>query len=147
VQVASEGGQYAYPGFGAYHATKWGIEGFVEAVAQEVADFGIELTIAEPGPAATDFGAGLALATPLDVYEATAAGQVRRGMTDGSFELRGDPEKFTQAMIDAADQTPAPRRITLGSDAYHHIHAALQSRLDELENQKDLAYAGDITQS
>ena len=145
VQVASEGGQYAYPGFAAYHATKWGIEGFVEAVAQEVAPFGIELTIAEPGPAATDFGAALTLATPLDAYESTPAGQVRQGMTTGTFELRGDPDKFTQSMIDAADQSPAPRRITLGSDAYHHLHDALQSRLTDLENQKDLAYAGDLT--
>ncbi len=144
IQVASEGGQYAYPGFGAYHATKWGIEGFVEAVAQEVAAFDIELTLAEPGPAATDFGAALTLATPLDAYAATPVAQVRQGMTDGTFELHGDPDKFTQSMIDTADQSPAPRRITLGSDAYHHIHTALQSRLDDLENQKDLAYAGDL---
>jgi NAD(P)-dependent dehydrogenase (short-subunit alcohol dehydrogenase family) len=145
VQVASEGGQYAYPGFGAYHATKWGIEGFVEAVAQEVAAFGIELTIAEPGPAATDFGAALTLATPLDAYDETPTGHVRRSITDGSFETRGDPDKFTQAMINTADHHPAPRRLTLGSDAYHHIHDALQSRLDELDNQKDLAYATDLT--
>ncbi|ONI67739.1 short-chain dehydrogenase/reductase [Kribbella sp. ALI-6-A] len=144
VQVSSEGGQYAYPGFGAYHATKWGIEGFVEAVAQEVAGFGIELTLAEPGPAATDFGSGLVTATPLDTYDATPTGQVRRGLVDGSFELRGDPEKFVQAMIDAAGQQPAPRRVTLGSDAYRHVRDALQSRLDELDAQKDLAYATDL---
>src|SRR5471030_2616272 len=55
VQVSSEGGQTAYPNFSLYHATKWGIEGFVEAVAIEVAPFGIEFTIAEPGPATTSF--------------------------------------------------------------------------------------------
>jgi NAD(P)-dependent dehydrogenase (short-subunit alcohol dehydrogenase family) len=145
IQVASEGGQFAYPGFSAYHATKWGIEGFVEAVAQEVADFGIELTIAEPGPAATDFGAALALATPLAAYEGSLLGEVRRSITGGTFETRGDPDKFTQAIIDTADQTPAPRRITLGSDAYTHIRSALQSRLDELESQKDLAHTTDLT--
>jgi NAD(P)-dependent dehydrogenase (short-subunit alcohol dehydrogenase family) len=145
IQVASEGGQFAYPGFSAYHATKWGIEGFVEAVAQEVADFGIELTIAEPGPAATDFGAALALATPLAAYEGSLLGEVRRSITGGTFETRGDPDKFAQAIIDTADQTPAPRRITLGSDAYTHIRSALQSRLDELESQKDLAHTTDLT--
>lgn len=51
VQVSSEGGQIAYPGFSLYHASKWGIEGFVEAVQQEVAGFGIHFTLAEPGPA------------------------------------------------------------------------------------------------
>ncbi len=49
IQVSSEGGQTTYPNFSLYHATKWGIEGFVEAVAQEVAPFGIEFTLAEPG--------------------------------------------------------------------------------------------------
>ena len=57
LQVSSEGGQIAYPAFSLYHATKWGIEGFVEAVAQEVAPFGITFTLAEPGPTRTDFGA------------------------------------------------------------------------------------------
>ena len=47
LQVSSEGGQIAYPNFSLYHATEWGIEGFVEAVAQEVAAFGIELTLVE----------------------------------------------------------------------------------------------------
>jgi NAD(P)-dependent dehydrogenase (short-subunit alcohol dehydrogenase family) len=56
LQVSSEGGQIAYPGFSLYHATKWGIEGFVEAVSQEAAPFSIEFTIIEPGPTATDFG-------------------------------------------------------------------------------------------
>ena len=46
IQVSSEGGQIAYPNFSLYHATKWGIEGFVESVAQEVAPFGIEFTLA-----------------------------------------------------------------------------------------------------
>jgi NAD(P)-dependent dehydrogenase (short-subunit alcohol dehydrogenase family) len=50
VQVSSEGGQIAYPNFSVYHATKWGIEGFIESVAQEVAPFGIDFIIVEPGP-------------------------------------------------------------------------------------------------
>jgi NAD(P)-dependent dehydrogenase (short-subunit alcohol dehydrogenase family) len=46
------------PGFSLYHATKWGIEGFVEAVAKEVEPFGIRFTLVEPGPTGTNFGAG-----------------------------------------------------------------------------------------
>ncbi len=65
VQVSSESGQIGYPGFSAYHATKWGIEGFVEAVAQEVAPFGIDFVIVEPGPTRTNFGTGLDRATWL----------------------------------------------------------------------------------
>src|SRR5690606_21872703 len=78
VQVSSEGGQIAYPGFSLYHTTKWGIEGFIEAVAQEVAPFGIDFIIAEPGPTGTNFGAALDHATRMEVYERTPVGEVRR---------------------------------------------------------------------
>jgi NAD(P)-dependent dehydrogenase (short-subunit alcohol dehydrogenase family) len=54
IQISSYGGQVAFAGNSLYHATKWGIEGFVESVAQEVASFGIGLTIVEPGGARTD---------------------------------------------------------------------------------------------
>src|ERR1700721_1231209 len=77
VQVSSEGGQTTYPAFSLYHATKWGIEGFVETVAQEVASFGIDFIIAEPGPTATNFGAGIVMAPPIVAYEGTPAGAVR----------------------------------------------------------------------
>ncbi len=89
VQVSSEGGQIAYPGFSLYHATKWGIEGFIEAVAQEVAPFGIDFIIAEPGPTGTNFGANLVCADPMAAYDGTPAGAVRRAISDGSFEIRG----------------------------------------------------------
>lgn len=46
VQISSEGGQIAYPNFSLYHASKWGIEGFIEAVAQEVSAFGIDFMLA-----------------------------------------------------------------------------------------------------
>ena len=59
VQVSSEGGQIAYPNFSLYHATKWGIEGFVESVAKEVGPFGIDFVIVEPGPTSTQFGSSV----------------------------------------------------------------------------------------
>jgi len=58
IQVSTYGGQAAFPGGSMYHATKWGIEGFAEAVAQEVAPFGIDVTIVESGGARTEFRYG-----------------------------------------------------------------------------------------
>jgi len=144
LQVSSEGGQIAYPNFSLYHATKWGIEGFVEAVAQEVAPFGIAFTLVEPGPARTDFAAGLVSPPPMAEYDDTPAGAVRRAVTDGSFELIGDPAKMAQAMIDSTARTPAPRRLTLGSTSYASIRTALEGRLAELEAQKDVAFSTDF---
>jgi NAD(P)-dependent dehydrogenase (short-subunit alcohol dehydrogenase family) len=144
IQVSSEGGQIAYPNFSVYHATKWGIEGFVEAVAQEVAPFGIEFTLAEPGPTPTNFAAGMDTAPAMADYDATPSGAVRRALADGSFRLSGDPVQMVRSMIDSADQSPAPRRIALGSTAYRSIHAALTDRLARLEAQQDIALNADL---
>ncbi|TXG02328.1 SDR family oxidoreductase [Massilia arenae] len=144
IQVSSEGGQMAYPNFSVYHATKWGIEGFVESVAQEVAPFGIEFTLAEPGPTPTNFAAGLDAAPAMDEYVDTPSGGVRRALADGSFKLTGDPVRMVEIMIDSAGQVPAPRRITLGSTAYDSIRAALTDRLTRLDAQKSVAQDADL---
>ena len=144
VQVSSEGGQKAYPNFSLYHATKWGIEGFVESTAQEVAPFGIDFIIVEPGPTATGFGAGLVHGTPMEVYDATPAGDVRRAVADGSFEIKGDAARTVDAMIAAADEPKPPLRLALGSSAYEGIKQALEARLQALETQRDVAYSADV---
>ncbi|KAB0459094.1 MULTISPECIES: SDR family oxidoreductase [Agrobacterium] len=143
VQVSSEGGQIAYPGFSLYHATKWGIEGFVEAVAQEVAPFGVDFIIAEPGPTGTNFGANLVLAETMDVYDDTPAGAVRRAITDGSFEIKGDAARTVAAIISAAESEKPPLRLALGSTAYSSISQALSTRLSALEAQREVADSAD----
>lgn len=144
LQVSSEGGQIAYPNFSLYHASKWGIEGFVEAVAQEVASFNIAFTLVEPGPTLTNFAGGLVSPPPLAVYEDTPAGEMRRSLASGAFTATGDARKMAQIMIDSAEQHPAPRRLTLGSSAYTSVREALTGRLTALEAQKSLAFASDI---
>ncbi|MEA9392541.1 SDR family oxidoreductase [Acerihabitans sp. TG2] len=144
LQVSSEGGQTAYANFSLYHATKWGIEGFVEAVAQEVAPFNITMTLIEPGPAKTGFADGLVRPPLMAEYDATPARDVSRAVDNGQFSLTGDPMKMVRAMIDCADSPAAPRRLALGSTAYEHIRASLQQRLESLEAQKAIALSADI---
>jgi len=143
IQVSSEGGQIAYPGFSLYHATKWGIEGFVESVAQEVAPFGIDFIIAEPGPTGTNFGANLDVAEALPAYEETPAGIVRRAISDGSFEIKGDAARTVAAIIAAAQSNAPPLRLALGSTAYSSISQALSARLADLEAQQEIAASAD----
>lgn len=143
LQVSSEGGQVAYPNFSLYHATKWGIEGFVEAVAQEVAPFGIEFTLIEPGPTGTGFGAALDRAAEDLIYHGTPAGEVRRAIAEGSFVIKGDVERTADAMIAAGDAVKPARRVALGSAAYDNIERELLRRLEELQAQRDVAYAAD----
>ena len=144
LQVSSEGGQIAYPNFSYYHTTKWAIEGFVEAVAQEVALFNIEFTLIEPGPAKTSFVGGLITPPAMAVYDHTPAGNMRQALTNGSFKVTGDPEKMVDAMLASVDQSPAPRRLTLGRDAYTRIRTALVERLAALDAQKDIAFSTEL---
>ncbi|MDI9222268.1 SDR family oxidoreductase [Pantoea sp. EA-12] len=144
-QVSSEGGQVAYPNFSLYHASKWGIEGFVEAVRQEVASFGIDFLLVEPGPTATNFGAGLDIADALEAYHDSASGQLRRAIMSGDFAIKGDAAKSVTAMIATLDQAAMPLRLALGSTAYDNIEAALARRLAELRAQKAIAYGADVS--
>ncbi|WP_115720492.1 SDR family oxidoreductase [Gallaecimonas mangrovi] len=145
VQVSSEGGQVAYPNFSLYHASKWGIEGFVEAVAQEVAQWGIDFVIAEPGPTATQFAKGLDVAPSLPSYQGSSAETFRQALLAGNFALKGDTDNTIEAMLSVIDKPKAPLRVALGSIAYNNIRAALTQRLAELTPQKSLAYSADKT--
>jgi NAD(P)-dependent dehydrogenase (short-subunit alcohol dehydrogenase family) len=143
LQVSTYGGQATNPGSSLYNASKWGIEGFMESTAKDIAPFGIGVTIVEPGSARTEFRTGSArLATPLSVYDDTPAA-MPRGIRNPALPSVGDPVKMAQAMIDSVDRQPAPRRLVLGSDSYRYMHAALTERLAELEAQQGFASSTD----
>lgn len=143
VQLSSYGGQVAFPSSSMYHATKWGIEGFCEAVAAEVAPFGIGITIVEPGGARTEFRYGSALtAPPIAAYDATPAHGYRAMLGTAA---PGDPAKMAAAIIDSVEVEPAPLRLLLGSDAYQRTHQVLAARLTALEAQHALAATTDVT--
>ena len=144
LQISSEGGQITYPGFSLYHATKWGIEGFVEATAKEVAPFRIAFTLVEPGPTRTNFGAGLVRSQPLTVYEDTSVGEVRHAIASGEFKVTGDANKMVDAMIAAADSSAPPLRLALGTIAYTSIHRGLSERLVALEESKTITLSTDL---
>lgn len=145
IQFSSVAGQTAYPGGSLYHATKWGIEGFCEAISQEVAPFNISLTIVEPGGARTNFKNHSAqLGQELEAYSITPVYYVRRMLENTSIDPIGDPEKMVKIIIGSMDKQLIPKRITLGSDSYNSIHQALLSRLEELEAQKELAFSTDF---
>ena len=144
LQLSSEGGQLAYPNFSLYHTSKWAIEGFVESVAQEVAPFGIQITLVEPGPTRTNFVAALDCPPVMAEYDQTPAGDVRRAVLSGAFALTGDPQKMATAMLQISEAEPAPRRLLLGRGAYERVHAALIQRLAELEQYEGMAMNTEI---
>jgi NAD(P)-dependent dehydrogenase (short-subunit alcohol dehydrogenase family) len=147
VQVSTAGGQTTYPNFAYYHASKWGIEGFCETVAQEIAPLGIGLTIVEPGATPTNFAAGLDTAPVMPEYDAGPAGDVRRAVASGAFPIPNDADKVTAAIITAATETPALRRIPLGVDTYQDVRAAYVRRLEEHDALRERAQSVAATPS
>src|SRR5277367_545971 len=112
IQVSSIGGVNAFPTVGLYHASKWGLEGFSQSLAAEVAGFGIKVTIVEPGGFATEWGGPSAKrATQMSAYQgAHAAIAAFR-----SHNVPGDPDATGPAMLQVVDAKDPPLRIFFGS--------------------------------
>lgn len=144
IQLSSYGGQVAFAGNSLYHATKWGIEGFCEAVAQEVAPFGIGVTIVEPGGARTEFRYGSAqVADALAAYAGTPARAFEKMLDPTNGLAVGDPARMASAIIASVDRNPAPLRIVLGSQALGGTISTLEARLVDFRTQKELAASTD----
>jgi len=145
IQISSYGGQVAFAGNSMYHATKWGIEGFVESVAQEVAPFGIGITIVEPGGARTEFRYGSAqIAQLMPVYDRTPAHSFLKMLDPKNGLAPGDPARMAVRIIESVDVEPAPLRMVLGSQALESTLATLRKRIEGFEAQRDLAASTDF---
>ncbi|WP_079228417.1 SDR family oxidoreductase [Pseudomonas putida] len=145
IQISSYGGQVAFAGNSLYHATKWGIEGFVESVAQEVAPFGIGMTLVEPGGARTEFRyASAQVADLLPVYHATPAHAFLRMLDPANGLAPGDPARMAARIIESADLNPAPLRMVLGSLALQSTLDTLRRRVADFETQTALAASTDF---
>jgi NAD(P)-dependent dehydrogenase (short-subunit alcohol dehydrogenase family) len=145
IQLSTYGGQVAYPGNSMYHATKWGIEGFVESVAQEVAPFGIGMTLVEPGGARTEFRYGSAeIAKKMPAYDDNPARAPLHMLDPANGLAPGDPARMAAAMIASVDHEPAPLRMILGSEALRNTLAVLRERVAGFEAQRELATSTDF---
>ncbi|WP_327332598.1 SDR family oxidoreductase [Streptomyces anulatus] len=145
VQMSTYGGQVAFPGNSMYHAAKWGIEGFAESVAQEVAPFGIGVTIVEPGGARTEFRYGSArVADPIDAYEGNPAHAFKAMLDPANGLAPGNPQRMAARIIESVDTEPAPLRMMLGSQALDSTLGVLRKRIEDFEAQRDLAASTDF---
>lgn len=145
IQISTYGGQVAFAGNSMYHATKWGIEGFAESVAQEVAGFGIGVTIVEPGGARTEFRYGSAqVATLTETYDNTPAHAFLRMLDPKNGLAVGDPARMATRIIESVDIEPAPLRMVLGTQALQSTLDTLRRRIANFETQTELAASTDF---
>ena len=145
IQISSYGGQVAYAANSMYHATKFGIEGFCESVAQEVEPFDIGVTIVEPGGARTEFRYGSAKVAKLTPEYEACHGFLK--MLDPANGLApGDPAKMATKIIESVDLPKAPMRMVLGSQALQATITRLKERIADYETQTELAASTDIVE-
>ena len=134
VQISTQGGLVSFPRLGMYHASKWALEGMTESLAQEIAPFGIKVTIVEPGGFATEWmNASMDFATPMPEYD-EALGP-RSPSAIRPYERRqgivvGDPRKAGPALLEIVNADNPPLRVIWGSNAYDRVVATYHQRLE-----------------
>jgi NAD(P)-dependent dehydrogenase (short-subunit alcohol dehydrogenase family) len=138
IQVSSIGGISAFPMVGAYHASKWGLEGFSQALSQEVADFGIKVTLIEPGGFSTDWAGPSAkhseqLAAYDDLREKAQQWRAQRSAAPG------DPKASAAAILRIVDANDPPLRAFFGTAPLAIAEADYASRLETWRAWQDVA--------
>jgi NAD(P)-dependent dehydrogenase (short-subunit alcohol dehydrogenase family) len=138
IQVSSIGGIVAFPNVGIYHASKWALEGFSQALAQEVAPFGVHVTLIEPGGFDTDWaGSSSRSADPLPAYADLHAAieEVRKTR----WAAPGDPNASAAALLKVVDAEEPPLRVFFGAAPLELAKADYESRLRTWEQWQPVA--------
>ncbi len=139
VQISSMGGQWTAPGFGAYCAAKFALEGLSESLAAEVGAMGIDVMIVEPGAFRTEFGGTrMHRSREIPAYAETV-GPTRAGVDAMDGTQPGDPRKAAEAIISALATEHPPLHLALGADAVQMIGEAHTARRRDLEAWKELS--------
>jgi len=139
LQVSSIGGISAFPTVGIYHASKWALEGFSQSVAQEVAGFGVKVTLIEPGGYSTDWGGSSAKhATPIAAYDDVREQAVNRPSRRGT---PGDPIATRDAVLTLVDSENPPLRVFFGAAPLAIATADYESRLATWNEWQPLSVA------
>ncbi|HXS37784.1 MAG TPA: oxidoreductase [Flavipsychrobacter sp.] len=146
VQISSMAGFRGSPGLGIYNASKYALEGFSEALAQEVAPFNIKVSIVEPGPFRTHWAGNSSQRSEkiIDAYSDTPAGQRIKIIHGYSGKQPGDPDKAAQAILKIVEAPDPPLRIPLGKSAVSVMRDKLSSVEKELLKWEHLALDTDF---
>jgi NAD(P)-dependent dehydrogenase (short-subunit alcohol dehydrogenase family) len=133
VNISSMAGFRGVAGMGAYNASKFAVEGVSEALAHELSDVGVKVTIVEPGAFRTKWAAGGSLLQPKHlIAEYAKATAVRERISGYSGNQLGDPRRGAEAIIDAVNAEKPPLRLVLGADALTAVRAKLDAVRDEV---------------
>ena len=143
LQISSIGGRVGHSGLTMYQAAKFGLSGFSEALAREVAPLGIYVTSVEPGGFRTDWGSeSMSFAPKLEGYE-TTVDWMANFLRTGDFKPMGDPAKAAEVMIDLVEDPAPPMHLVLGSEAVGLLKQADADRKAEFEKWMPVSISTD----
>jgi NAD(P)-dependent dehydrogenase (short-subunit alcohol dehydrogenase family) len=142
LNLTSIGGLISIGGFGAYCASKFALEAWSEALADEVSSLGIWVTLVEPGNFRTEFAgdANMRPRTPLEAYRAVI-GPLEDFLYGQNSRQPGDPTKAAEAMIAVVEDPAPPRRLVLGADAYDVLDRTMAARIADIARYRALGEA------
>lgn len=141
VQISSIGGFITAPGFGAYCAAKHALEALSEALASEVAEFGVRVLIVEPGAFRTSlFGPAFRTIAPMAAY-ATTVGPTRDYVVESAGKQPGSPAKAAKAIVDAVAAGAPSLRLPLGADAVASMRGKLAKVAADIDGTESVAVA------
>ena len=137
--MSSTGGRRAVPGNTPYHAAKWAVGGFSDALAMEVAPFGVKVCTLEPGGIRTNWArrAGQNAPELLQDYEASV-GSILKMLRSLEGRSEGDPRKIADVIVQLANSNEVPVRLILGVDAEKRVQQAESARASEAAKWRDL---------
>jgi short-subunit dehydrogenase len=145
LNLSSIGGLVSTPGMGYYNATKYAVEGLSEALAQEVAPFGIHVTLIEPGPFRTDFlGRSITQAAEIISDYDKTAGSARRYAEDNNGKQKGDPLRAVHAMMQVVESPNPPLRLLLGNIALQRFNIKIDSLQKEVKTWESTTTGADF---
>src|SRR6202521_1756144 len=138
-QVSSVGGRLAVAGNTPYHAAKWAVGGFSDALAMEVAPFGVKICTLEPGGIRTNWARRAGQNPPelLPEYEASV-GPILKLVQSIKGREEGDPRKIADVIVQLANSDDVPLRLILGVDAEKWVQQAETARANEAEKWRHL---------
>jgi len=135
----------SFPAVGSYSAGKFALEGWSEALAGEVAPFGVRVLIVEPSRFRTEFNAiGVLRAVTQNAAYDEVIGAVRANMTEADGIQEGDPDGAATAIRDVLEAADAPLRLPLGSEAVRNLTRVYQRALDDLRRWASVSESADF---
>ena len=143
-QVSSVGGRMTRPGNSAYHAAKWAVSGFSEALAQETQPFGVQICALEPGGIRTNWGTRAASEAPsvLPDYE-KSVGETLRRLDNYWGQENSDPQLLAQVIVELSGEKSLPPHLLLGSDALANLERVEEQRRQAVSKWREVSASVD----